>query len=207
MLPAQRQALVELWSRYGVTGTGDLSLEAVFGRVAPCYVEIGFGMGDALLEMAGRHPKADYLGIDVHLPGVGQLLLNAHERGLLNVRVDRRDAVEVLACLPSASLAGVFLFFPDPWLKKRHHKRRLVQAGFVNTLSRVIRSGGFFHVTTDWADYARHIVEVMEGADGFCNRSPSGTFHPRPEERPLTKFELRGLRRGHTVRDLIYDRL
>lgn len=206
MIPAQRRALDELWEYYGITEQGILDLDALFGRQAPRHLEIGFGMGGALLEMARTHPENDYLGIEVHLPGVGQLLLNLQEMEITNVRIDHRDAVEVLERLPAQSLDRVYLFFPDPWPKQRHHKRRLVQAAFVEKLRRVLRPGGLFHAATDWHDYARHMLAVMEAADGFINRAGSNKFHPRPAERPFTKFEQRGLQRGHEVMDLLYDR-
>lgn len=207
MIPAQKRALDELWLDYGITEEGALDPEALFGRAAPRHLEIGFGMGDALLEMARAHPENDYLGVEVHLPGVGQLLLGLREMEITNVRIDRRDAIEVLECLPAHSLARVYLFFPDPWSKQRHHKRRLVQTSFVEKLRRVLVPGGLFHVATDWDDYAHHMLGVMEVADGFTNRAGSGNFHPRPVERPLTKFEQRGLQQGHEVRDLLYDRI
>jgi tRNA (guanine-N7-)-methyltransferase len=164
-------------------------------------------MGDALLENAGRHPENNYLGVDVYLPGIGQLLLGVQEMGLTNVRIDRRDALEVLALLPACSLERVSLFFPDPWPKKRHQKRRLVQTPFVEKLRRVLRPGGYFHAATDWAAYADQIRGIMEADAGFCNWSGAGEFYPGPVERPLTKFEKRGLKRGHDVRDLIYERI
>lgn len=206
MIPAQRQALEELWQYYGVVGDGMLNPGLLYGRQAPLYLEIGFGMGDALLELARTHPENDYLGVEVHLPGVGQLLLRLRERGITNIRVDRRDAFEVLDHLAACSVAGVFLLFPDPWSKKRHHKRRLVKPAFVEKLRRVLKSGGFFHVATDWADYAQHIFEVMEASDGFVNLADSGKYHCRPADRPVTRFEQRGLTRGHVVNDLRYER-
>ena len=207
MIPSRKRALDELWLDYGITEQGQLDLAALFGRQAPCHLEIGFGMGEALLEMACKHPGNNYLGVDVYLPGVGQLLLGIREMGLTNVRIDRRDVMEVLALLPGASLASVSLFFPDPWPKQRHHKRRLVQAPFVEKLHRVLEPGGHFHAATDWDHYARRMCEVMEADDGFSNRSGSGEFYPGTVERPLTKFEKRGLRRGHEVRELVYERI
>ena len=207
MLPAQKRALAELWQDYGVSQEGSLNLDRLFGRRAERHLEIGFGMGDALLAMAQTHPEHDYLGVEVHLPGVGQLLLRLREQAITNVRIDRRDAIEVLELLPAQSLAGVSLFFPDPWSKPRHHKRRLVQAAFVEKLRRVLIPGGLFHAATDREDYARQILRLMDTAAGFRNRAGVGNFHPRPAERPLTKFEQRGLRRGHAVRDLLYDRI
>ncbi len=205
MIPAQKQALDKLWPHYGITKKGALNLDILFGRQAPRHLEIGFGMGDALLEMAHTHPENDYLGVEVHLPGVGQLLLRLKEKKITNVRIDRRDAIEVLDLLPPQSLARVYLFFPDPWLKKRHHKRRLVQAPFVAQLERVLEPGGVFHAATDWEDYALHIQKTMGSTNSFTNRAGPDKFHPRPMDRPLTKFERRGLQQGHNVRDLIYD--
>jgi tRNA (guanine-N7-)-methyltransferase len=207
MIASRKRALDELWLDYGITEQGPLDLVALFGRQAPCYLEIGFGMGDALLEMARTHPENIYLGVDVYLPGVGQLLLGIREMGITNVRIDRRDAMEVLALLPGGSLRGVSLFFPDPWPKQRHQKRRLVQAPFVEKLRRVLEPGGHFHAATDWDDYARQIRGIMEADDGFINWSGSGEFYPGPVERPLTKFEKRGLGRGREVRELLYERV
>jgi tRNA (guanine-N7-)-methyltransferase len=207
MLTSRKRALDELWLDYGITEQEPLDLDGLFGRPAPCHLEIGFGMGDALLEMARTHPENNYLGVDVYLPGIGQLLLGLEEFGLTNVRIDRRDAMEVLAFLPAQSLERVSLFFPDPWPKKRHQKRRLVQAPFVEKLRRVLAPGGHFHAATDWDAYAQQIRGIMEAADGFFNWSGSGNYYPGPVERPLTKFEKRGLRRGHEVRDLLYERI
>jgi len=207
MIPAQKRALEELWQDYGITGEGVLDPDAIFGRRAPLHLEIGFGMGDALLEMARAHPENDYLGIEVYLPGVGRLLQRLREMEITNVRIDRRDAFVVLDCLPDHCLARVYLFFPDPWAKTRHHKRRLVQTAFVKKLEQVLECGGLFHAATDWGDYARHMIGVMEAAEGFINQAGSGKFYPRPAERPVTKFERRGLRRGHEVRDLLYERI
>ena len=207
MIPSRKRALDELWLDYGITAQGPLDLDVLFGRLAPCHLEIGFGMGEALLEMARTHPENNYLGIDVYLPGVGQLLLGIREMGITNVRIDRRDAMEVLALLPAGSLRGVSLFFPDPWPKQRHHKRRLVQAPFVEKLRRVLEPGGHFHTATDWDDYARQIHRVMEADNGFSSWSGSGEFYPGPVERALTKFEKRGRRRGREVRELFYERV
>lgn len=206
MIPAQKNALDELWQYYGISEEGPLDLDAVFGRMAPRHVEIGFGMGDALVEMACAHPENDYLGIEVHLPGVGRLLQRVHQLELTNVRIDRRDAIEVLARIPPQSLTRVYLFFPDPWSKKRQQKRRLVQPAFVETLKQVVAPGGVFHLTTDRDDYAHHMVDVIESTEGFMNRAGAGNFHPRPADRPVTKFERRGLQQGHDVRDLLYER-
>jgi len=207
MLPARKRALEEWWLDYGITDQEPLDLDSLFGRSAPCHLEIGFGLGDALLEMARTYPENNYLGVEVYLPGVGQLLLGLREMGITNVRIDRRNAMEVLDLLPAGSLERVSLFFPDPWPKKRHQKRRLVQAPFVEKLRRVLAPGGHFHAATDWDAYARQICGVLEAAEGFSNRSGAGSFYPGPVERPLTKFEKRGLSRGHEIRELIYERI
>ncbi len=207
MIPSRQRALDELWLDYGVMDQGPLDLEPLFGRKAPCHLEIGFGMGEALLEIAGKHPENNYLGVDVYLPGVGQLLMGIREMGLTNVMIDRRDAMEVLALLPARSVKSVSLFFPDPWPKKRHQKRRLVQEPFVKELRRVLESGGHFHAATDLEDYARQICGIMKTDDAFSNRSCSGEFYSGPVERPLTKFEKHALRRGYEVRDLVYERI
>jgi len=206
MITSRKRALDELWLDYGITEQGPLELDELFGRQAPCYLEIGFGMGETLLEMARKHPENNYLGVDVYLPGVGQLLLSLREAEITNVRVDRRDAMDLLALLPAGSLRGVSLFFPDPWPKQRHQKRRLVQAPFVEKLHRVLEPGGHFHTATDWDHYACQIRRVMEADDGFTSRTGSGEFYPGPVERPVTKFEKRGLRRGREVRELLYER-
>ncbi|KPJ97462.1 MAG: hypothetical protein AMJ60_11100 [Desulfobacterales bacterium SG8_35] len=207
MIASRQRALDELWLDYGITEQGPLDLDALFGRPAPCYLEIGFGMGEALLEMARTHPENNYLGVEVYLPGVGQLLLSLRQAGITNVRIDRRDAMEVLALLPAGSLRGGALFFPDPWPKQRHQKRRLVQAPFVEKLRRVLEPGGHFHAATDWDHYARQIRRVMEADNGFTNWSGSGELYPGPVERPLTKFEKRGLRCGREARELLYERI
>jgi tRNA (guanine-N7-)-methyltransferase len=207
MIPSRKRALEELWLDYGVTMQGPLDLEVLFGRMAPCHMEIGFGMGEALLEKARQHPENNYLGVDVYLPGVGQLLMDIREVGLTNVRIDRRAAMDVLTLLPAGSMSSVSRFFPDPWPKQRHHKRRLVQAPFIKKLRHVLEPGGLFHAATDLDHYARQICGLMEEDEGFSNRSGSGGFYPGPVERPLTKFEKHARRRGHEVRDLLYKRL
>jgi tRNA (guanine-N7-)-methyltransferase len=207
---AQERAFGELWPRFGVDWEpgNALDLADLFGNGRPVYLEIGFGNGETLAALAERHPERNYLGIEVHRPGVGHLLLALEKRGLANVRILRQDAVEVLEQgLPPASLGGVYLFFPDPWPKRKHHKRRILNPGFVRLLARVVRPGGLFHAATDWEPYAEQMLEVMSGAgDLFENTAGSGAFAPRPEERPLTKFELRGKRLGHAVRDLVFRR-
>jgi len=170
-------------------------------------LEIGFGRGDALVTMAKAHPEHDYLGIDVHLPGIGHLLMQIEAMQLTNVRIINADAAEVLQHhLPPDSLDAVYLFFPDPWSKKRHHKRRLVQPEFVTLLAKLIKSNGYLHLATDWEDYAQQMLQVLETTPEFINFVIDGGFAPRPPNRPLTKFEQRGLRLGHGVWDLLYHR-
>jgi tRNA (guanine-N7-)-methyltransferase len=204
----QERAFAELWPRWGVEYTGTpLDLSALFGNESPVWLEIGFGNGDSLAALAERHPDRNYLGVEVHQPGVGHLLLRLNALGLGNVRVLRHDAVEVLSyALAPASLAGALLFFPDPWHKRRHHKRRILQPAFVALLARVLRPGGLFHAATDWEDYAQQMLAVLEGSPTFENVAGPGAFSPRPEERPLTRFEQRGRRLGHGVWDLVFRR-
>lgn len=210
LTPGQQRAFDELWPRFGVDWQpGEpLDLPALFGNDHPVWLEIGFGNGESLAEMAASHPERNYLGIEVHRPGVGHLLLKLEERGLENVRVMRHDAVEVLRdALPEASLAGVQLFFADPWPKKKHHKRRIVQPAFMDLVARVLRPGGIFHAATDWQDYAEHMLEVFAGReDQFENLAGPGRYSPRPDDRPLTKFEQRGQRLGHGVWDILLRR-
>jgi tRNA (guanine-N7-)-methyltransferase len=205
---SQARALESLWPRFGVVPpAGELDLDALFGRTAPRTLEIGFGNGDNLAALAARHAERDYLGVEVHEPGVGHLLLRIEREGLENIHIAMHDAVEVVArWLPAASIDETLVFFPDPWHKKRHHKRRLVQPGFLAQLSRVIAPGGRLHLATDWAPYAEQMLEVCEASPDFENATPGGGFAPRPDTRPETKFERRGLRLGHEVFDLLYRR-
>ena len=204
----QQRALQDLWPRYGLEADAPLNMESIFGRKAPCTLEIGFGNGGALVTMAEQQPQCDFIGIEVHRPGVGRLLQQLEERKLDNVRVMREDAVQVLkVCIQDNSLDRVLLFFPDPWHKKRHHKRRIVQADFIELLARKIRRGGCLHMATDWEDYAAHMLEVMEQSPAFHNCAGTGNFSPRPAYRPVTKFEQRGQRLGHGVWDLLYERV
>ena len=204
----QQRALQDLWPRYGLAADVPLDLVTIFDRRAPCTLEIGFGNGDALATMAGQQPDTDFIGIEVHRPGVGRLLQQLAERELTNVRVMREDAVQILnTCFPDNSLDRLLLFFPDPWHKKRHHKRRIVQPGFVEILARKINPGGILHMATDWEDYARHMLEVMGGSAAFRNCAGTGNYSPQPDYRPVTKFEQRGQRLGHGVWDLLYERV
>lgn len=208
LTPGQARALERLWPRYGLDAEGaPLDLDALFGRAAPRVLEIGFGDGEALVHMAAAAAQQDFLGIEVHRPGVGRLLRRLEELGLDNVRVFCADATEVLATrIPPAALDAVHLFFPDPWPKKRHHKRRIVQPAFVQVLRGRLRIGGLFHMATDWEEYAAHMLEVMSAAEGFSNTAPEGGYVARPPQRPLTKFEARGHARGHGVWDLVFRR-
>jgi tRNA (guanine-N7-)-methyltransferase len=210
MTAAQERAFATLWPKLGVDWApgAALDLQALFGNDRPVYLEIGFGNGEGLAAMAQRHPERSYLGVEVHGPGVGHLLLEIERRELANVRILRRDAVELLEWgLSAESLEGVYLFFPDPWPKKRHHKRRILNPAFVTLLARVIRPGGLFHAATDWEPYARQMLAVLESAGRyFANEAGPGAFSPRPEDRPLTRFERRGQRLGHGVRDLVFRR-
>jgi tRNA (guanine-N7-)-methyltransferase len=206
---SQERALEALWPHFGVEDDGrPLDLEALFGRRAPRVLEIGFGNGDTLAAMAAAQPELDFLGIEVHRPGVGRLLHHVETQGLTNVRVMCADAVIVLEQqIPDAGLDAVHLYFPDPWHKTRHHKRRLVQPEFVEKVRRKLKIGGLFHLATDWEEYARHMLKVLSAAPGYRNRSSAGDYVPRPDYRPLTKFEQRGQRLGHGVRDLVFERV
>ena len=205
---AQVEALERLWPRYGVEPDGAvLDPAAIFGRSAPLAVEIGFGSGDHLLASAAARPDTDFLGMEVHRPGVGRVLQQADKLDLHNLRLLCADAVEMLReRLPAGSVDEVVIFFPDPWPKKRHHKRRLIQPAFVQVLARALRTGGRLRLATDWADYARHMLEVMSVAPHFANVSAEGGAIPRPADRPLTRFESRGLRLGHEVADFEFLR-
>lgn len=208
MTPVQKRALEEHWARWGLEYDGrPLAYDAVFGRAGPVVLEIGFGMGQSLVATAQARPATNFVGIEVHRPGVGKLLHSMATRGVDNIRMYCHDAVEVLRdCIPDASLDEVQVFFPDPWHKKRHNKRRLIQPLFVAQLTRKLKPGGILHLATDWEDYARQMMDVLGAAVGLCNAAGDGQFAPRPPHRPLTKFELRGERLGHGVWDLVFSR-
>jgi len=198
--PAQQRALDELLPRYGVA----------FGRkissTKPLVLEIGSGMGETTAALAQAHPEMDFVAVEVHGPGVGSLLNRIEAEKLANVRVIRHDAVEVLdRMVADASLAGIHLFFPDPWPKKRHHKRRLLQGAFAGLLAERLQPGGYLHVATDWQDYAERTLEVLEAVPAL--RNTAQRFAPRPPWRPETKFERRGLRLGHDVWDLLFEKV
>ena len=204
---AQSRALENLWPLYGLDPEEAFDPLEIFGRAAPLVLEIGFGNGDSLLDMAAANPEADYIGIEVHKPGVGHLLLRLGKAGLANVRVYCADAVEILTHrIADASLDRVQLFFPDPWPKKRHHKRRLVNPEFMALVTRKLKPGGIFHAATDWEPYAEHMAEVLGHSPGLESTGSGEVYAPRPDYRPLTKFESRGQRLGHGVWDLIYAR-
>lgn len=206
MSPAQERALTDLLPRYGIDYTGAaLDLAQVFGRRADVVLEIGFGMGETTATIARAHPDRDFLGLEVHAPGVGALLKLVAAQSLSNVRVIRHDATEVVAhAIPAAALAGIHVYFPDPWPKKRHHKRRLLQAAFVHELAMRLRPGGYLHAATDWEDYAQQMLATFAAEPLLVNTS-SG-FAARPAWRPETKFEARGRRLGHAVFDLVFER-
>lgn len=208
MTRGQEMAFEHYWPEAGLTlEQGLIDPVEVFGRRAPLVLEIGFGMGQSLATMAAAAPDTDFIGVEVHKPGVGRLLMTLGEQQLSNIRVYCDDAVEVLAkCMPDASLDRVQVYFPDPWHKKKHHKRRLIQPEFVQHLRRKLKPGGVLHLATDWENYAEHMLTVMSGAEGFRNLADAGGYSPRPDWRPLTKFEQRGQRLGHGVWDLLFTK-
>jgi tRNA (guanine-N7-)-methyltransferase len=205
---AQERALADLWPKYGIEFDGEpIDLAGAFGRDAPRVLEIGFGDGDTLVQLAATRPDRDYLGIEVHPPGVGHCLLAADAAAVANLRVVQHDAVEVLErALPDAAFDEVLVYFADPWPKKRHHKRRLVQPPFLRLLARKMKPAGVLRLATDWEPYAEWMLEALAQVPEFRNRAPDGRYVPRPPERPETKFERRGLRLGHVARDLEFER-
>jgi tRNA (guanine-N7-)-methyltransferase len=207
MSPAQQRALDELAPRFAIPFAREpIEFDRVFGRGAPRVLEIGFGMGETTAAIAQAQPGVDFVAVDVHAPGVGSLLRRIADAGLANVLVVRHDAVEVVeAMIPQASLAGVHVFFPDPWPKKRHHKRRLLQPDFVRALAWRLAPGGYLHVATDWDDYAQRVLATLAAEPLLANTADG--FAPRPPWRPRTKFEARGLALGHGVRDLVFRRV
>ena len=208
MTEAQQRGYDEGWGRFGIDYDARmLDVDACFGRSGRRVLEIGFGMGQSLVEMAAADPAANCIGVEVHRPGVGKLLHGMAEQGLDNIRVYCHDAVEVLEnCIPPGSLDTVQIFFPDPWHKKRHHKRRLIQPPFVELLCSRLRPGGVLHLATDWENYAEQMLEVLDASAALENLAGPGQYSPRPDYRPLTKFERRGERLGHGVWDLLYAR-
>ena len=205
----QQRALDEVWPHYGIEYSDQpLDFNTLFGRTAPVVLEVGFGSGDSLVAMAKSMPEKDFIGIEVHRPGVGNILIQIEKEGISNLRVMCHDAVEVLQHqIPDASLSQFQLFFPDPWHKKRHHKRRIVQADFLDLLANKLMVGGLIHMATDWEDYAIHMMETLTAHAQFSNTVTEGDgYAPRPDYRTLTRFEQRGHRLGHGVWDLIFKR-
>jgi len=204
----QQTALDTHWETMGLEHeNGLIDFEQVFGNNNPVVAEIGFGMGKSLVEMAKAAPQKNFIGIEVHTPGVGACLSLAGEEEVTNLRVYCHDAIEVLAdCIPANSLSCMQLFFPDPWHKERHKKRRILQPLFAQNIRQSLTVDGIFHMATDWENYAEHMVEVMDQATGYDNIASDGPYIPRPEHRPLTKFEARGHRLGHGVWDMMYKR-
>lgn len=205
---SQREAIDRLWPRYGLEiNQGVIDRQQVFGRRAELVFEVGFGMGESLVEMAAEHPDRDYIGIDVHPPGIGTLLREIDARGLDNVRVMRGDATEVLSrCFADGSLDRIQIFFPDPWHKKRHHKRRLIQSDFIEALAVKMRTGGILHLATDWENYAEQMMAVMSSSKRFRNLAGPGNYSAAGD-RPQTKFERRGRKLGHGVWDLVFEKV
>ena len=206
--PSQERAMRELWPLYGVHYAGaPRDLHALFGHDAPCVMEIGFGNGDALLHAAAADPARDYLGIEVHAPGVGRALTGIEHAQLHNVRIYRHDALEVLQHeIGQGALDEVRIYFPDPWHKKRHHKRRLVNAETCALVADRLRIGGLLHLATDWEPYAEQMWDVLDAEPALCNCAGKRGSVPRPDWRPQTRFEHRGIKLGHGVFDLIYER-
>jgi tRNA (guanine-N7-)-methyltransferase len=205
---AQERALAELWPSFGVEFDGrPLDLDALFGRRAPRCLEIGFGAGEVIGALAKAHPETDHVGIEVHRAGVGRLLMHAQDEALANLRILRHDAVEVLASsIADDSFDSILIFFPDPWHKKRHHKRRLIDPAFVDTLAAKLKVGGVLRLATDWQAYAEQMLRVGNACGRLESLSADSTYVERPAFRPATRFERRGARLGHGVWDLAYAR-
>ena len=209
MTASQQKALAELWPLYGVEYTGSmLDLTSLFGRDAPVVLEIGFGNGDSLVQLAAEDPAANFLGIEVHDPGIGHCMIAARTAGVENLRLINHDAIEVLEnAVPPASVDRINLYFPDPWPKKRHHKRRIVQAPFLELCASRLKSGASLHIATDWANYAEHIDEVLEDSELFNCAERREHDGEQPLARPATKFERRGLKKGHRIVDWRFEKI
>lgn len=200
---SQSRALEQLWPEHGLDISQHIS-ETTFAKQQPLVLEIGFGNGESLASMAQNHPELNFIGIEVHTPGVGHLLSLIEKHGLTNIKIYEHDAVEVLEqCIADSSIHRLQLFFPDPWHKKRHHKRRLVQTAFADLVTKKLSAGGHWHIATDWEDYARHCLDILEPHEGLNNTSEA-LFIPKPSYRPETKFERRGQRLGHGTWDLLF---
>ncbi|MEM8561180.1 MAG: tRNA (guanosine(46)-N7)-methyltransferase TrmB [Pseudomonadota bacterium] len=208
MTPAQQRAFDQYWPRYGIEYDGEtLDINGIFKRGGPCVLEIGFGMGHSLVAMAEAAPETNFIGVEVHRPGVGKLLHSMEERGVDNIRVYCHDAVDVLRdCISDAVLDSIKIFFPDPWHKKKHHKRRLIQAELVAQLAVKLKQRGTIHLATDWEHYAHQMMAVMSAEKKLVNSYGLGEFAPQGDGRPATKFERRGERLGHDVWDLVFKR-
>jgi len=204
----QQNAIDNVWDNYCLDPEKTYDYSQVFGRNAPLIVEIGFGNGSSLAAMAEANPELNYLGIEVHRPGIGHLMLLLEEKGIKNVKIYHHDAIEILEQkIPDNSLTGVHLFFPDPWQKRRHHKRRIVRPSFIDLLNNKLMSDGYFHAATDWEHYAKDMLKTLSANNKLRNTSSSNQYCERPEYRPLTKFENRGVRLGHGVWDLIFKKV
>lgn len=208
LTPAQRRALEELWPRYGIEFVPrPLDLDALFGRRAPRVLEIGFGNGMHLAALAAERPQCDFLGIEVHPPGIGHLLRQLAQADLANVRILGHDAIDVIETqIPKNSIAEVHILFPDPWPKKRHHKRRLIRPSFAASLAERLAPGAVLKLATDWSSYAQHMLEVLEACPALENLAPDGRFIDAATDRPPTRFEQRGERLGHAIWELAYRR-
>ncbi|MCY7297345.1 tRNA (guanosine(46)-N7)-methyltransferase TrmB [Alteromonas sp. a30] len=204
----QAAAIESFWSSLGIDyQASPFDIDTLFPKAQPIVIEIGFGMGQSLIEMAQNAPELNFIGIEVHKPGVGACISEAHNHNLTNLKVMEHDAVEALKnCIPDNSLHRVQLYFPDPWHKKRHHKRRIVQPEFAELVRQKLAQGGIFHMATDWENYAEQMLEVMLEAPGYKNCSENNTYVARPDFRPMTKFEKRGEKLGHGVWDLIFEK-
>lgn len=205
---AQARALDTLWPGFAIEPIGLLDFAQGFGRDAPTFVEIGFGMGSSLAQMASQRPQHNFLGIEVYQPGIGSLLAQIDDSGLKNIRLINADAMEVLRDhIAACALAGVYLFFPDPWHKKRHHKRRLVQPTFIQLVAERLQNGGILHMATDWQAYAEQMLEVASACPSLKNDAGAGNYSPQRVDRLETKFERRGQRLGHAVWDLVFSKI
>lgn len=205
---AQQQAIGRLWPKFGLEDRdGQIDVDTIFGRSVKVVFEIGFGMGDSLIAMALEHPEINYIATEVHRPGVGALLHGIEKHGIENIRIYKEDAISILTnCIKNKTLDGIQIFFPDPWPKKRHHKRRLIQPKFLDLVHAKLKPGGRLHLATDSEDYAKHMMKVLTAHEGFRNEDGEGQFVKNKMLRPQTKFEKRGMRLGHSIQDLVFIR-